>query len=108
MAFEYNEPGYENKSVSEIFEVLHKVEFLIKPAIAKEKHFKKARPDFEKPMLRIYGLQLDDGVIIITGGGIKLTDDMDRDHLQEELDKLRKVDRFLKDLSITTKEGLEL
>lgn len=108
MAIEYNQPGYENKSVSDIFEELHKVEFLIKPAIAKERHFRKAKPYFKKPMLRIYGLQLECGTIIITGGGIKLTDDMDRDHLQQELTNLRRANQFLKEQAITTKEGLEL
>ncbi len=49
-----------------------------------------------KSWLRLYAIRIDDNVFIITGGGIKLTRTMnEREHLQEELQKMEQVKKLL-------------
>lgn len=56
--------------------------------------------------LRIYAIRLAQGIYIITGGAIKLTETMqERSHTQKELDKIDKVRRFLIDYGIVDNEG---
>jgi hypothetical protein len=45
--------------------------------------------------LRLYGVELSDGTIIISGGAIKLTGSMNKKHLIEEKNKLIALDEFL-------------
>lgn len=62
----------------------------------------KAKLKRHKPFLRLYGLETEDNCIIITGGGIKLTEKMQQDDLLKiELEKLNIVKQFLKDKGIT-------
>jgi hypothetical protein len=101
-AVDTKQPGYEDRSLTAIFEPLHKGEYALRP-----KNFaqRKGKPDAPKPMLRLYGVELADGSIVITGGGIKLTEKMDK-HLINELNNLRRVQEFLKSEQIVCKEGL--
>lgn len=56
----------------------------------------KSKPRIKNGWLRLYAVRLAENCYLITGGGIKLTPDMKRDHLQQELKKLDKVKIFLR------------
>lgn len=60
-----------------------------------------------KPILRIYGIRLNERTFVVTGGAIKLTRYM-KDHpdTQRELDKLKMVKTFLSEVGINTEEDL--
>ena len=92
------------KHINQIFENLHTTEFIFRKN--KDQSFKKGKPDYVKPMLRLYGILLEDNTIVITGGAIKLTDKMDRPHLENELKNLERVKAFLKDENIIDRGGL--
>lgn len=47
--------------------------------------------------LRIYAIRLDANVFVVSGGAIKLTKDMNRPHLQQELRKLDIAQAFCKE-----------
>jgi hypothetical protein len=57
--------------------------------------------------LRIYALKLDDDMFVITGGAIKLTDNMEeREHTRKELLNLDNCLTFLKNQGIIDKDGM--
>ena|SRR5690554_4043623 len=57
--------------------------------------------------LRLYGLRVEKGVYVITGGAIKLTHRMEeREHTHEELIKLDKGRNFLKENGVFDNDGL--
>ncbi len=57
--------------------------------------------------LRLYALQVGDDMYIITGGAIKLTDNMmERAHTLRELQKIDICIRFLKDNTLIDDEGI--
>ncbi len=96
-------PGYEKTSLDDIFEPLHNDEFRLRQ---KNKDQVKAKPHFDKPMLRIYGVKLSDGSYVVTGGGIKLTVTMKAAGLEGEVKKIEKLQEYLEVEGITTREGL--
>lgn len=58
--------------------------------------------------LRLYGLRIEKGVYVITGGAIKLTHKMEeREHTRKELKKLELARRYLLEQGILDKEGIE-
>lgn len=61
-----------------------------------------------KGWLRVYAIRLDQNCYLITGGAIKLTKDMNHEHLQYELKKLELVRSFLKNNGIDYPEYLNL
>lgn len=68
---------------------------------------KKAYGLRNKTWLRIYALRVGDDMYIITGGTIKLTDNMaERPHTLKELRKLETCKQFLKDDGCLDEEGL--
>jgi len=68
---------------------------------------KKAYGIRKKTWLRIYALKFGDDKYIITGGTIKLTDNMsERDHTMEELRKLEECRRFIIDEKIVDEDGV--
>ena len=68
---------------------------------------KKAYGIRKKTWLRIYGLKFGDDKYIITGGTIKLTDNMsEREHTMEELGKLEECRRFIIDEGIVDEDGV--
>lgn len=91
MATEYKVKGYENVTIKDLFESFHKNEFLIKPPQKREKDFRKGKPFVIHPMLRLYGIELEDECIVITGGAIKLTRQLNDGIRERELEKLRRV-----------------
>lgn len=100
---ELRKPGYEECSLQDIFHQLHLHEFSLKPQFSR---FRKGKPNFPNAMLRLYGIELEDGCLIITGGAIKLTARMDRPHLERENRKLMQVQDFLKEEGIYSKKEL--
>jgi len=102
-AVESKQPGFENVTLDDIFEPLHKDEF--RHRRRNESH-RKARPDFSTPMLRIYAIKLSDGCFIVTGGGIKLTNSMKEAELEGEVSKIERVQDYLKREGISSREGL--
>lgn len=77
--------------------------------VPKEKEKMKTRGDranHHDSWLRIYAIRLCDGKYIVTGGAIKLTEKMEeREHTQNELDKLERVKRFLTNEGIVDDDG---
>ena len=78
--------------------------------ITRRKLYGKLRKTFPPSVLRLYALRLDSEgdappIFILTGGGIKLTEDMRQTPgLQKELDRLRSVRKWLQRNGIETKE----
>lgn len=108
MAIEYRKKGYEKSSISSLFVSFHKNEFLIKPKESREANFRKGKPDAKVPMLRLYGIELEDKCIVITGGAIKLTKQLNEETRKNQLNNLRKVHEYLKSENIYSKEDFEL
>lgn len=100
---ENKKPGYEHKSLQDVFKPLHHNITSIR--FDKEQQ-RKGKPDFSKPMIRLYGLELEDGTIVITGGAIKLTKKMEGKFFDKQKANLIRVQEYLKQEGITTKEGL--
>lgn len=63
---------------------------------------------FDTPSwLRLYGIRVEKGVYVITGGAIKLTHKMEeREHTSEELIKLEKGRNFLLEKNVFDSDGL--
>ena len=61
----------------------------------------------KKSWLRLYAIRLAPNLFIVTGGAIKLTRTMqERDHTQQELDKLKQVKEFLVTQNIIDSESI--
>lgn len=96
-------------NLEEKFFLLDK-EILPGEAITRRKMYGKLRKSFPPSVLRLYALRLDSEgdtppIFIITGGGIKLTEDMRQTPgLKKELDRLRSVRTWLQQNGIETKE----
>ena len=71
-----------------------------------EDHFVKGRINSVPNMLRLYGVQLDDGAIIISGGAIKITSGLNRNHLKKEHEKLHNLFNYLLEHDITNIKDL--
>jgi hypothetical protein len=68
---------------------------------------KKAYGNRNMTWLRIYALKAGEDMYIITGGAIKLTDNMkERDHTLKELKKLEACKQFLMEMGICDEEGI--
>jgi len=88
-------------NINEIFKPLVKQNFDLK-----NKNKYKSRPEQKIPFLRLYAIRLEDDTYIITGGAIKLTKEMNREHLELEKQKLEQVKYFLRSNGITYLEDL--
>lgn len=96
-------PGYENFILQDIFHQLHKYEFSLKPQFCR---FRKGKPNYPDAMLRLYAIELEEGCMVVSGGAIKLTERMNRPHLEKENKRLIQVQDFLNNEGIYSKEGL--
>ncbi len=82
----------EKPDLDELFEPLHKEEAYNH----KRFHTDFKAKGFDAPWVRIYAVKIDDNLFIITGYGIKLTQQMQDDSiLLEELNKLERATNFL-------------
>ena len=82
-----------NNNLQHIFKPLNNFEYAIIT-------YQKSKARIHKGWLRLYAIRLAENCYLVTGGGIKLTKDMQREHLQNELVKLEKVKTFLRDNDI--------
>jgi len=94
--------GYEN--LTTLFKPLDDRE----NKLANIPHYQKSKVygESRKSWIRIYAIRLETNVFIITGGAIKLTDKMDKEHLQKELVKLERVKCFLIEKGIIDNDSL--
>ena len=95
-------------TLEEKFEPLDK-ELLPNEVVSRRKLYGKLRKTYPPSLLRLYALRLDSDegeppIFIITGGGIKLIDDMRTPELEDEIKRLRKVRTWLERKGIKTKE----
>jgi hypothetical protein len=95
-------PACKGQTLNDIFIPLHQNIYSIR--VDNEQH-RKGRLRIKTPMLRLYALQLDDGTMVITGGGIKLTEKMEGD-LNDEKRQLTRVQNYLKEQGIADRAGL--
>ena len=102
-SIENNVPGYEDITLKDIFKPLHTNIYSLN--WNKEQH-RKGKPNFSKPMIRLYAIELSDGTIVITGGAIKLTKKMIGDEFDIEMKNLERVQIYLEQEGINSKEGL--
>jgi DNA-directed RNA polymerase delta subunit len=102
-AIETQKAGYESYTMQDIFKKLHRNIYSINTD--KESH-RKGKADNKKPILRLYGIELEDGTIIITGGTIKLRKEMIGDNFDEEMNNLERVQEYLETACIINRQGL--
>jgi hypothetical protein len=99
--YEYSELGFGdgNTNLQHLFKPLNNFEY----AIAS---LQKSKARIRKGWLRLYAIRLAENCYLVTGGAIKLTQDMKRAHLQDELKKLELAKQFLRDNGIDFPEDL--
>lgn len=80
--------------ISKMFEVLEGTHLPL--CLKAYGNYRQSHTKGEAAILRLYAIETTDHQLIITGGGIKLTDKMkDCNYLQEELNRLREVREWL-------------
>ncbi len=91
--------------LEQLFRPLFKRDQLVYPP--PERQQSKAYGEGRRSWLRVYAIRIDENLYIITGGAIKLTEDMNtRPHLMAELAKLKQVREFLIEEQIIDLESL--
>jgi len=68
----------------------------------------KSKARLKRGWLRIYAIRLAQNCYLVTGGAIKITYDMERKHLQEELIKLEQAKEFLRNNYIIFPEDINI
>lgn len=68
----------------------------------------KSKARIKRGWLRLYAIRLAQNCYLVTGGAIKLTRHMRREHLQQELRKLERTKQFLRNEGIDYPEDLNL
>jgi len=104
---EVAENGKENvyENLQTLFAPLNKKEKILVNIPANQKS--KVYGACYKSWLRIYAIRIEKNVFIITGGAIKLTENMnEREHLLNELDKLKRIRQFLIDVEIIDNDSI--
>ncbi|MBN8699601.1 MAG: hypothetical protein J0L54_08300 [Chitinophagales bacterium] len=89
--------------IEDIFEDFRDSELIFKGS---QRKFKKGKIDSYPKFLRLYGVELEDGTILITGGAIKISFELERNHIKDEIKRMKRVANYLKAEFIHTKEGL--
>ena len=102
MSIQQKLPGFKNKTISELFKELHKGVYLLK---AGKKDQKKSKP-YTDSMLRLYAVNLD-YALVVTGGGIKIVNEMRGSYLEPELNNLDRVQSYLRNEGIVTPQGFD-
>jgi hypothetical protein len=90
-------------TLKDIFKPLHENIYSIN--FSNEQH-RKGKPNYSDPIIRLYGIELADGTLIITGGALKLTESMEGKQYENEFRNLERVQAYLKQEGIDSKEGL--
>ena len=68
--------------------------------------YRKARPNLSRSIIRLYGIELSDKTIIITGGKLKLKQKMIGENIDIELKNLKRVQTYLNKQGIIDRAGL--
>jgi hypothetical protein len=99
--YDYSEQGFGGggNNLQHLFKPLNNFEYTIAT-------HQKSKARIRKGWLRLYAIRLAENCYLVTGGAIKLTLDMKRDHLQDELKKLEQAKQFLRDNGIDFPEDL--
>jgi len=101
--YNYSEQGFEgsDNNLQHLFKPLNNFEYTITG-------HQKSKARIKKGWLRLYAIRLAKNCYLVTGGGIKLTPDMKRQHLQYELRKLETAKQFLRNNGIDYPEDLNI
>jgi hypothetical protein len=99
--YEYAEKSFADMGITlqHLFKPLNNYEYTI--AV-----YQKSKARVNRGWLRLYGIRLSSNCFLITGGGVKLTKDMRRSHLENELKKLELAKSFLQSKGINYPEDL--
>ncbi len=98
--YDYSERGFSGHSnLQHLFKPLNNFEYAITI-------HQKSKARIRKGWLRLYAIRLAENCYLVTGGAIKLTEDMKKGHLQAELKKLERAKLFLGDNGIAYPEDL--
>jgi hypothetical protein len=99
--YDYSEKGFfgGDNNLQHLFKPLNNFEYTITT-------HQKSKARMRKGWLRLYAIRLAENCYLVTGGAIKLTADMKRDHLQIELKKLEQTRQFLRSNGIDYSEDL--
>ena len=99
--YDYTEQGFMNgpHQLQHLFKPLNNFEYYISI-------YQKSKARIKYGWLRIYAIRIAKNCYVVTGGSIKLTRDMKREHLNKELKKLEQTKMFLKDHGIDYPEDL--
>ncbi len=91
--------GFFGNNLQHLFKPLNNFEYAITI-------HQKSKARIKRSWLRLYAVRLAKNCYLVTGGAIKLTLDMQREHLQVELNKLERVRIFLRDNGIAYPDDL--
>lgn len=101
--YEYSERGFRGRdgNLQQLFKPLNNFEYSITT-------HQKSKARVRKGWLRIYAIRLAENCYLVTGGAIKLSFDMKRPHLQNELLKLEQTRQFLRSNGVDYPEDLNI
>lgn len=101
--YDFTQQGFRGHGarLQSIFKPLNNFEYVISL-------YQKSKARVRNGWLRLYAIRLDWNCFVITGGAIKLTSNMKRDHLQDELKKLEQTKAFLRQHEIHYPEDLNI
>lgn len=93
--YHFTEQGFagSDNNLQHLFKPLNNFEYYITI-------HQKSKARIKKGWLRLYAIRLAENCFIVTGGAIKLTHDMKREHLQYELKKLDHTRTYLRNNGI--------
>lgn len=101
LLYDFSEQGFRGTetTLQHLFKPLNNFEYAI------SRH-QKSKARIRNGWLRLYAIRLAENCFLVTGGAIKLTPNMKRDHLEYELKKLEQAKQFLRTNGIDFPEDL--
>jgi hypothetical protein len=96
-------PNPGDRTLKDIFRKLHDNIYSLR---FDDDDLRKAKANVRYPIIRIYAIELEDETFVVTGGTLKLTKTMEGENFDNELKKLERVKKFLKDNNIIDRLGL--
>lgn len=100
---EQNKQMNKSRSLDKIFLKLHQNIYSLNTF---NETYRKARPNLSRSIIRLYGIELSDKTIIITGGTLKLKQKMIGENFDIELKNLKRVQTYLNKQGIIDRAGL--
>lgn len=99
--YDYSEQGFvgSDTNLQHLFKPLNNFEYTITA-------HQKSKARIKRGWLRLYAIRLAENCYLVTGGAIKLTSGMKREHLQYELRKLEQAKLFLRSNGVDYPEDL--